>query len=356
MPEPTTTRTLEALEIFSTGNWHGEDYTTADLDGIVEAFPAVGFKPPLKLGHSENQKLLNASGMPAAGWINRIYRKGQKLLADVVDIPSKVYDLLQKKAYDRVSVELYMDYEDTPNKKQWPIALKALALLGAEIPEVTNLDAIASLYNDEEGHKFRVVLYDQQNQKEGNDLNKHREDIGMTDQEKKDLESAQKAIKEFEAKLAEKDTLLVKMGKSNEDMQKSIDELAGNLSTERTSRRKDRINQKVREFVTARKISPAQSPYLETLLNAMPSTEEVTVKFQRDDKEVEDKMTAEIAFDKFIDAQPQYIASGEKTQQGVDTDDTDAKVLAFCKDNNWNPDKDNNYAKALKEISKKGGK
>src|SRR3990172_9310891 len=97
------TYSIPNLEIFETGTHHGESYDESDLDSMVQAFDKVGFKPPLKLGHSEKQKLLQSDGLPAAGWINRLYRQGTKLMADVSDIPRQIYTLIKNKAYDRIS-------------------------------------------------------------------------------------------------------------------------------------------------------------------------------------------------------------------------------------------------------------
>lgn len=122
---------LKGVEIFKTGTWKGDKYETADLDAMIDAFDKVGYRPPVKLGHSDKV------GEPAYGWVERIYRKGQTLLADIADVPKKVYEALKKRHFDTVSSEIYWDLER--NGKKFSRALKAVALLGAEIPAVSGL-------------------------------------------------------------------------------------------------------------------------------------------------------------------------------------------------------------------------
>ena len=83
--------------------------------------------------------------MPALGWVTNLRRMGKQLVADFRDVPRAIYDLIKRKAYNRVSAEVYWDYEDAGRKL--PRVLKAVALLGAEIPAVTSLAALESLYD-----------------------------------------------------------------------------------------------------------------------------------------------------------------------------------------------------------------
>lgn len=139
-------KSISAVEVFAAGVWNGETYTVEDLDKMVSAFEETGhkFKPFLKLGHDDKQKLLQKDGYPAAGWINKVYRVGNKLMADFSDIPSKIYDLIVKKAYRKVSSEIYWNI--VIDDKKYPYLLGAVALLGANTPAVTNLNDILGMY------------------------------------------------------------------------------------------------------------------------------------------------------------------------------------------------------------------
>lgn len=135
----TYAKTLRGVEIFSTGTWNGDSYSESDLDAIVSAHASLGIIPPLKLGHTEGQKFFGqADGHPALGWAERLYRHGKKLLADFEGIPEALHGLIREKKYRKVSAEIYWDYKDSDGRT-WPRVLRAVALLGADMPAVSNL-------------------------------------------------------------------------------------------------------------------------------------------------------------------------------------------------------------------------
>ncbi|MDH4247411.1 MAG: hypothetical protein OEW39_06315 [Deltaproteobacteria bacterium] len=145
MPETTPTggaltgRTVEA-EIFSVGEWNGETFTEADLREIARNFQRLReyLKPPLKFGHDEDQTLLGQrDGDPALGWVAGVRVLGNRLLATFVGVPEVVYQAVKAGRYRRVSAELY--FKVWHKGRLLGKALKAVALLGADLPAVTNL-------------------------------------------------------------------------------------------------------------------------------------------------------------------------------------------------------------------------
>lgn len=191
----TQTFNIAGIEIFSVGKWNGDTYTEGDLDEMVSAFTTVGFEPPLKLGHNEDQM---KDGHPALGWVKTIYRNGQKLLADFTDIPQKLYEALQRGNYKRVSSEIYWNY--AVNGKSFPKVLKAVALLGADIPAVTNLESIQGLYK-EGTNEYRV--YEGSNKENKEDIKMEKEMQELKDQLAK-LSEAQGVAEAEKAALAAK--------------------------------------------------------------------------------------------------------------------------------------------------------
>ena len=131
---------LTGVEVFATGTHNGDKYTEADLDDMVAAFGHLDYKPPLKAGHSEDRK-----GMPALGWVQNLRRMGEKLVADFIDLPRLVYDAIRDKRYNTVSSEVYWNLER--GGKKYRRALKAVALLGAEIPAVANLRPLHEMFD-----------------------------------------------------------------------------------------------------------------------------------------------------------------------------------------------------------------
>lgn len=125
---------IDGVEVFRTGTWNGDRYDAKDLDDMVAAFDAVGFQPPVKLGHDEK------SGDRAYGWVERIYRVGDRLVADLKDIPQHLYELIRDRAYDHISSEIFFNLKR--GGKTFRRALKAIALLGAETPAVAGLKPI----------------------------------------------------------------------------------------------------------------------------------------------------------------------------------------------------------------------
>lgn len=136
--------TIPEVEIFAAGTWNGDSYSEKDLDGMVDVFKRFSktLRPYLKLGHTENQKLIQKDGMPAAGWVDNLRRVGNKLVADFIDLPKKIYDLIAGKSYRKVSSEIYRNI--TIDGKKFPYMLSGVALLGSDTPAVTNLNDILS--------------------------------------------------------------------------------------------------------------------------------------------------------------------------------------------------------------------
>ena len=124
---------IKNVEIFRAGRWHTEQYTEADLDDMVDAFGQVGYRPPLKIGHSGPDK----PGAPAYGWVSALRRVGTKLVADFTDIHDSVIDAIRNRSYDTVSAEIYWGLNRAG--KTFRRALKAVALLGADVPAVAGL-------------------------------------------------------------------------------------------------------------------------------------------------------------------------------------------------------------------------
>lgn len=141
---------IQGVEIFAVGRWNDDTYTMADLQEMVRAFNenSIGARPHLKIGHDPKQKvakeLLKSDGMPAIGWVDKLYVKGDKLLADFCDIPEKVYAMIQSKSYRKVSSEIFHNIKI--GDKFYERMLAAVALLGADNPGVMNLADILSHY------------------------------------------------------------------------------------------------------------------------------------------------------------------------------------------------------------------
>jgi hypothetical protein len=152
---------LKDVPVFAVGKWTAGagkivDVTESMLDDMVAAFNALGvqvtgFKPPLKLGHGEAQAFIGQSeGAPAMGWVSALRREGSKLLADFTNVPSALIDLIRRRHYNSVSVEILptVEYAGSTFKN----VLYAVAILGSEWPAVKGLPELsAALFSAGEG-------------------------------------------------------------------------------------------------------------------------------------------------------------------------------------------------------------
>ena len=132
-------------EIFSTGLWNGERFTRRDLHEIARNFRRLQrqLQPPLKFGHDEGQTLLGQrDGDPALGWVEQLWVRGDRLLARFAGMPRVVLEAIRAGRYRRVSAELYFNVRQ--GGKRLGKALKAVALLGADLPAVTNLNDLTA--------------------------------------------------------------------------------------------------------------------------------------------------------------------------------------------------------------------
>jgi len=126
-----TSQTLERIEIFATGEWNGQSFDVADLDEMQRGFEQErqAGRLPVKLGHSA------ADTEPARGWLSKVWREGDRLLARIEQVPQEVVDGIKSGAWRHVSVELLHEVETAAGRSyRW--LLDGLALLGSARPAV----------------------------------------------------------------------------------------------------------------------------------------------------------------------------------------------------------------------------
>lgn len=153
---PPDSRRIEA-EIFSVGTWNGETFTAADLEEIARNFERLRdqIKPPLKFGHDEGQTLLGQhDGDPALGWVEALRVEAEKLVATFAGVPEVVVEAIRSGRYRRVSAELYLDVRQ--RGERLGKALKAVALLGADLPAITNLEDLTTFLTERPAQGLQV--------------------------------------------------------------------------------------------------------------------------------------------------------------------------------------------------------
>lgn len=142
---------LTDVQIFATGTHHGRTFTKTDLEVIAKNFAEFGKKiqPPLVLGHDEDQKILQNSGLPALGWLKdlRVVDRngsGAVLVGNFQDVPEVARKVITERRYKRISAELYDDFKGDDGKGRG-LTLRRVALLGADVPEVKTLADVTAL-------------------------------------------------------------------------------------------------------------------------------------------------------------------------------------------------------------------
>jgi hypothetical protein len=172
-------KTVENVEIFAAGTHNGDVYTKDDLDTLVDSFYALKseLKVPVKLGHTSdefNKELAKKIGVPAEivegedgqgsialGWLDNVRRKGSKLIADLKQVPEKVAEWIESGLYKAVSCEIWANYKSGDHT--YPYALCGLALLGAELPAVRNIEGLDSARVYKANRPDRVVEWSVEN-------------------------------------------------------------------------------------------------------------------------------------------------------------------------------------------------
>lgn len=262
-PDPTTGNyNLRNREVFAVGTWNGEKVTEKDLDDIVTAFGQVGYTPPLKLGHTTDP------GAPAVGWIKNLRREGAKLVADFEDIPGKVFEALRQKMYNAVSAEVF--YNLDRGGKTFRRALKAVALLGAVVPGVSNLKPLSEVFANITGEEkaFTYQPNEENNVEKDEEIKKLKEQIAA-------LEGSTKNFAQTQAQLVE--------------AQKQLTEL-------QKTAREERIKGKVASLRV-----PAFRPFAQALLEAVAGMTEVK-EFSTDGGKTKKSLTPEQVVDEMIGA------------------------------------------------------
>ena len=284
---------IKGVEIFSVGKWNGDDYTREDLHEMVRAFvEQPSFKPFIKLGHDKDQKVAKElmeieDGLPALGWINRLYVSGEKLLADFIDIPGKLGKLIKKGAYKKISSEVFWNIKI--KDKTYKRMLAAVALLGADTPGVMNLGDILAMYKKIYSDDLEKVTTKEENFNP--DINPQKEkEIPMEKTEGQlkaefALEKAQAELKSAEDKLKNasdadkaKDAEIVDLKKFKVEAEAKLKVEADKAAKAAASEAKAKRETFVNTLVNDKLCTPAMKPYIAELLGEEKKVYSIKVK------------------------------------------------------------------------------
>lgn len=341
---------LEGVEIFSVGKWNGDEFTHDDLQEMIKSFEATksGIVPGIKLGHGKEQALLKASELPSAGWVEKLYIKGDKLVADFKDIPKAIYSLIKKGAYKKPSIELFPKI--TIKGQQYKNLIGAVALLGAELPGVMDLSDIMALYSTEEKPKS----YDANLEFNFNDSRKEsmkteqeiRAEIEAELKAKADADKAEALeaqVKEFAAKKQEQDKEIEALKKFKAEAE------AKQLEAEQAAKQAE-----LKAFVTELKSQKLCTPAMEPLVEAILGEEkkEYSVQINKEDKKLSKQELLKEALLLFSAAKEVNFDESSSTGDKNDKSEADLKDL-HEKALKYSAEKGITYGQAVKQLKTK---
>ena len=313
MTEPNKTKladketfAVKGKVILATGKWNGQIITEAMLDDMIKAFDELSSERavPLKLGHARDQKLLQGNGYPAAGWINKIYRQGKQLFADLTEIPKKIKEYIESGAYKGVSVEFITHWVNGANNKTYPAVLTALALLGSDIPAVVSegINDWEKFYNEHEKDMITIEYTEEEVAKR----------LALETLKKEQKIKEEKMSEELKTKLAEKETELKTLAANSEKLEAEVAKFKADAEKLGAEKKASGIETFLGEYSKKEnlKILPAQKENVRELLKSFDSNVKITLS--EDGKEITLSQTE--LFKKFVDSLPAPVKLSEEGQ------------------------------------------
>lgn len=324
-------KSIENVEVFSVGTWNGKVTTDKDLENMVQAFKdnEGSFRPFLKLGHDEEQKLLQKDGLPAAGWVYNLRKVGSKLVADFKDIPDKIYTIIKNGGYKSRSAEVFRNIQI--GEKVYDKMLGAVAFLGAEFPGVKDLDSILNLYI----HKAENIEKFSKNEIEKDVYQFEGEIMAKTEREielEKELAIANSKIatKEADVEKYKNESQTVKtsleaekqkLADENKEKQKEIEKYKLEAQTAAEAAKKAEIETFVADLEKEKLCTPAMKQLVIQLME--PEKEKYSITIDKKEKEVSRKELIKELFKLLKSSQvnvDNHSEDGDKGEKGISKD------------------------------------
>jgi hypothetical protein len=341
-----TTFNINGVEVFSAGTWNKDKYEIEDLHSMVTAFNTLkeGFKPYLKLGHDEKQKLAKSSGLPSVGWVENIYVRGSKLYADFAHIPEKVFKLIKTKAYRKVSCEIYWNLDVNGNK--YPRVLSAVALLGAETPGVMNLSDILGMYANgqnkslgvyeamENDDNFKTCVLELEDQMEVPKMSEENTEL------QKELEAKKQYVAEIEAEKAQVEAAKKELETQLEAQKGELNKYRLEAETALKAEKEAKLAKFISELEAQNLSTPSMKGHLEFLLSDKKeySVNEKTMTREETISEIL-KLSQEAAKVNFDQS-----SKADYAKKGSEEEDKMKEIEKYAKDNKCD------YATAYKAV------
>jgi hypothetical protein len=342
-------KNIMEVEIFEEGVHNGMAFDSKDLEEIVSSTNNLmkdqNLQIPVKLGHSNEQEVAKSifgndkGGMPALGWVKNLRKVGKKVIADLTDVPDKLYAMLKDKRYATRSIELWQNFKNNKGQDVGSV-ITGLALLGAVTPAVTSL---ANIFNKEsEAKVFNTVAdvkVEEVNIKKGENVMEKQEEVKpVVKEEVKAPEAVGFALKDFKNE-NEVSARLIELKKSADEGAEAIKELA------EFKRKAKAVENESFLFSMGKegKLLPFQIELLKPVLAEMTDSE---VEYFDKGLEVTKKSKVKALFQQFVESLPNQVQMKETSMHfgSKKTETLDDAAKEFAMKNKVN------YETAVKEV------
>lgn len=222
----------EWVELFTAGkhtDGHGRtrNWTTKDIDTMVNTFSAEGDRVPHVIGHP-------ATDGPAWGWLAEVKRAGNSLMGKSRDLQTTFVKMINNKQFPNRSIAVRGDG-----------SLRHVGWLGAKAPAVKGL---GSATFGEEGKEYSEFIFANDDYVFNDDNNGG---SGMTDAEKTELETAKQEAAAAKKQAAEFEesakTEKAKAGKAQAELDTKNAEFAETEKKARSDENKTWIEKMTKE-------------------------------------------------------------------------------------------------------------
>jgi hypothetical protein len=284
------------ITIFKTGRHTDSsgvtrDFSTNDLDRMVQEYNPDNHEAPLVIGHPQTDS-------PAYGWVEALKRDGDMLLARFKQVPAEVKELVSHGRYKHRSVSLY------PNG-----SLRHVGLLGATPPAIKGLGAVQ--FGDGETEFETYEFADTQG---GNQGEAFMNELEQAQKEAAEAKARAKAAEEAKAKAeADKEAAETRAKAAEEAKAKTEAEFSEHRATEKAKQREAQFN----ELVEAQKLMPGDKDLVMGLAAALDSAD--ALEFSENGQTV--KQEPEAALWKILGSRAPGGLLGEFAEAPPDDDD-----------------------------------
>ena len=284
--------------ILSVGTWNNTKFTSQDLDEIVNNYNELGGyrNVPCKLGHNNDQQMLQKDGLPASGWVTKLKRVGNTLVAKIDNVPRKIKELIENKAYRDVSVELLKNAKEEGKIYKW--ILTAVSFLGMDIPAVKGLGDFVALYGEVDNNNIVKILFKEVIEENTSEISNALTKDKIIEEE---IMDEIKFKEELEAKNAE----VLKLAEEKREAEERISA----LEAEKLELTEEKRESEIKEFIDSyckednMKILPAQKEMFCELLKSFSSEKVVNLS--------EESFSQKDMVAKILDLMPQQVDFSE---------------------------------------------